>query len=116
MLDDEIKAIGTKQFPQELTATSLSHSPAATFSQKQLIEAFNRRPSNQESLPSSIVDPTRFVQSPARRQFPPLPDLRFEQTYLASLKGAETWGQIVWITIRNHVCHGPGFLCRDFCC
>jgi hypothetical protein len=41
---------------------------------------------------------------PRRASFPPLPDLRFEQSYLASIAGAETKGRIAWITVRDQVC------------
>lgn len=47
------------------------------------------------------------ILRPQRRKntLPPLPDLRFEQSYLASIKGAETSGQVAWITIRDQVCN-----------
>ncbi|KAI9829627.1 MAG: hypothetical protein M1826_005517 [Phylliscum demangeonii] len=35
---------------------------------------------------------------------PPLPDLRFEQSYLASISGAQTTGRVLWITFRDQVC------------
>ncbi|KAI1180411.1 hypothetical protein F4777DRAFT_530251 [Nemania sp. FL0916] len=35
--------------------------------------------------------------------FPPMPDLRFEQSYLHSIAGAETWGRIAWITVRDQI-------------
>src|SRR5690349_9299621 len=45
------------------------------------------------SLSSDIVDPRRTIRPlPRRAPLPPLPDLRFEQSYLASLKGADSWG------------------------
>jgi hypothetical protein len=45
-----------------------------------------------------------MVRSVPRRQtLPPLPDLRFEQSYLASIRGADTWGRVAWITIRDQV-------------
>lgn len=66
------------------------------------------------SLSSDIVDPSRAVKSNSfpnrgvgrggRPQLPPLPDLRFEQSYLASLRGADTWGKVAWITVRDQVC------------
>jgi hypothetical protein len=41
---------------------------------------------------------------PRRPSLPPLPDLRFEQSYLASIAGAETYWRIAYITIRDQVC------------
>ena len=61
-------------------------------------------PSESPSIPSDIVDAGRMVKPTSRRHnLPPLPDLRFEQSYLASLKGADTWGRIAWITARDQV-------------
>lgn len=63
-----------------------------------------RAPSPAPSIPSDVVDPSRVIRPISRRKnLPPLPDLRFEQSYLASLKGAESWGRIAWITIRDQV-------------
>ncbi|KAK9618268.1 hypothetical protein V6Z94_005301 [Aspergillus fumigatus] len=63
-----------------------------------------RSSSEADSIPSDIVDPSRMVRPVSRRHtLPPLPDLRFEQSYLASLRGADTWGRVAWITIRDQV-------------
>ncbi|KAI5928364.1 hypothetical protein F4810DRAFT_664 [Camillea tinctor] len=35
--------------------------------------------------------------------FPPMPDLRFEQSYLHSIRGADTWWKVVWVTVRDQV-------------
>jgi len=64
-----------------------------------------------DSIPSDVVDPSRMVRTVVRQKhLPPLPDLRFEQSYLASLKDADTWGRVAWITIRDQV--GLRFLRR----
>ncbi|CAI7582225.1 unnamed protein product [Penicillium manginii] len=56
------------------------------------------------SLPSDFVDPSRVIRPVRRRQtLPPLPDLRFEQSYLASIRDADTWGRVAWITVRDQV-------------
>ena len=34
---------------------------------------------------------------------PPLPDLRFEQSYLASLRGVRGWEGVLWVTCRDQV-------------
>jgi hypothetical protein len=62
----------------------------------------------EEDIPYSVIKPI-----PRRRSFGPLPDLRFEQSYLASIAGAETWSRVAWITIRDQVYHyisNPGKL------
>lgn len=61
-------------------------------------------PSDTASIPSDIVDRPALRPAPRRTNLPPLPDLRFEQSYLASLKGAETWQSVAWITARDQVC------------
>jgi hypothetical protein len=40
---------------------------------------------------------------PRRASLPPLPDLRFEQSYLASIAGATTYWKVAYITIRDQV-------------
>lgn len=37
------------------------------------------------------------------QQLPPMPDLRFEQSYLASIKNANTWWKIGLVTARDHL-------------
>ncbi|OQV05811.1 hypothetical protein CLAIMM_10481 [Cladophialophora immunda] len=56
-------------------------------------------PSGSEStLPSDIIRPR-----PRSRSFPPIPDFRFEQSYLASIKSADSNWKIAFITIRDQV-------------
>ncbi|KKA21905.1 hypothetical protein T310_4069 [Rasamsonia emersonii CBS 393.64] len=75
--------------------------PSTAVSRKEPVEP---EPSDTASIPSDIVDPSRVIRPAARRpHLPPLPDLRFEQSYLASLEGAESWQRIAWITVRDQV-------------
>ncbi|KFY89721.1 hypothetical protein V500_05535 [Pseudogymnoascus sp. VKM F-4518 (FW-2643)] len=53
---------------------------------------------DEEEYSYSVIRPTRRRQS-----LPPLPDLRFEQSYLASIAGAETYQMVAYITIRDQV-------------
>ena len=54
---------------------------------------------DEEDIPYSVIRPL-----PRRASFPPLPDLRFEQSYLASIAAADTkWG-VAYITVRDQVC------------
>ena len=41
--------------------------------------------------------------------FPPMPDLRFEQSYLHSISAAESWWRIAWITVRDQVRDREGY-------
>lgn len=76
--------------------------PSTATSEK--LPVVDHAPSDTESISSDVVDPRHMVRSVPRRQtLPPLPDLRFEQSYLASIRGADTWGRVAWITIRDQV-------------
>ncbi len=52
----------------------------------------------EEDIPYSVLRP-----APRRASFPPLPDLRFEQSYRASIAGADTWWKVGLITVRDQV-------------
>lgn len=51
-----------------------------------------------EDIPYSALQPI-----PTRSNLPPLPDLRFEQSYLRSIANADTWWKVALITIRDQV-------------
>ncbi|KAK4661840.1 uncharacterized protein QC763_708250 [Podospora pseudopauciseta] len=46
---------------------------------------------------------SRKIKPVSRHHLPPLPDLRFEQSYLASIKNADTWWKIALITARDQM-------------
>lgn len=52
-----------------------------------------------DDIPISVLKPRSRTKS-----FPPMPDLRFEQSYLHSIAKAETWWKVAWITVRDQVC------------
>jgi hypothetical protein len=53
---------------------------------------------DEEDIPYSVLKPV-----PRRKSFGPLPDLRFEQSYLASIAEAKSnWG-VAFITMRDQV-------------
>jgi hypothetical protein len=53
---------------------------------------------DEDEIPLSALEPVQ-----RRQNLPPLPDLRFEQSYLRSIEKAESWGAVSWITFRDHV-------------
>ena len=53
---------------------------------------------DEDEIPVSILRPT-----PRRPQMPPLPDMRFEQSYLASIKDCAGWQGVADITMRDQV-------------
>ncbi|KAL8939643.1 MAG: hypothetical protein Q9216_003251 [Gyalolechia sp. 2 TL-2023] len=72
--------------------------PSTAASTKKPVSPTTSISSKADSIPESAVRPI-----PRRANLPPLPDMRFEQSYLASLQGAESWWSIAWITGRDQV-------------
>jgi hypothetical protein len=106
------------QVGETLQTLSINRSPSpahdinpSTAASEKIPVKVSRQASDIDSYSSSIlgsdideeeymaVHPTRD-----RASLPPLPDLRFEQSYLASIRGADTYGKIAYITIRDQVC------------
>jgi len=54
--------------------------------------------SSASTIPYNALKP-----SPRRANLPPLPDFRFEQSYLVSINRTDTWYGIAWITTRDQV-------------
>jgi hypothetical protein len=52
----------------------------------------------EQDIPYNVIRPM-----PRRASFPPLPDLRFEQSYLASIAAADTRWRVAYITVRDQV-------------
>ncbi|RHZ52325.1 DUF1770 domain-containing protein [Aspergillus thermomutatus] len=98
------------ELAETIQAASIKRDPSPRHDINPSTSASEKRPVTQRasseagSIPSDIVDPSRMIRPVSRRHtLPPLPDLRFEQSYLASLRGADTWGRVAWITIRDQV-------------
>ncbi|KFA72716.1 hypothetical protein S40288_07626 [Stachybotrys chartarum IBT 40288] len=53
---------------------------------------------DEEDIPYSVLRP-----APRAHALPPLPDLRFEQSYLRSIADADTWWKVLLITTRDQV-------------
>jgi len=62
------------------------------------IDGDSENDQDEEDIPYSVIRPL-----PRRPEMPPLPDLRFEQSYLASIAHADTNWKIAWITTRDQV-------------
>ncbi|KAK0710967.1 hypothetical protein B0H67DRAFT_494213 [Lasiosphaeris hirsuta] len=54
---------------------------------------------DEEDMPYSVLKRPRRAIS----HLPPIPDLRYEQSYLQSIRNADTWWKVVWITTRDQV-------------
>lgn len=75
----------SKKIPAEIETISPLHSRSNSLA-------------SESTLPSDIVRPR-----PRTRSLPPIPDFRFEQSYLASLKNADTNWKVAFITIRDQM-------------
>lgn len=98
------------QIPEVIQSSTVRRDPSPHHDLNPATAASEKQPvvtgpaSDAGSIPSDIVDPSRVVRPVRRRQtLPPMPDLRFEQSYLASIKDADTWGRVAWITVRDQV-------------
>ena len=49
-------------------------------------------------VPYGVLKP-----KPRRHHLPPIPDLRYEQSYLHSIRNADKWWKVVLITARDQV-------------
>lgn len=100
------------EIPEILQSASINRNPdpahdvnpSTAASEKQPVVIGPDSDSETNSIASDIIHPSRAIRPVHRKQtLPPLPDLRFEQSYLASIKDAETWGRVAWITTRDQV-------------
>lgn len=114
--DAAIQAAETIQTAHIRHEPSLKHdaAPATAADKKETVEidpspdADVASDVDEDEIPASILRPT-----PRRPQMPPLPDLRFEQSYLASIKDAKNWQIVTYITVRDQVLM---HVCTEFIC
>lgn len=108
-----------------LLSIEMSHNPAMELASALQSVSIKRDPSPHhdinpstaasKKIPATVHSPTRSLSSsssirsdvirprPRRKSLPPIPDFRFEQSYLASIKSADTWWQVAYITTRDQV-------------
>lgn len=75
--------------------------PSTAASEKQPVQFKDSSPDDvddakEDEIPISVLQP-----SPRRPSMPPLPDLRFEQSYLKSIENAQGWQMVTYITFRD---------------
>jgi len=85
-------------FKQPVTVSHHVPSPDSSHEPDLYDEAGIDEDEDTEDIPYDVIRPL-----PRKLSMPPLPDLRFEQSYLASIAGAETKSRIAYITIRDQV-------------
>lgn len=105
--DAAIQMAETIQTASIIDSPSVEHdmNPSTAASEKEPVR-IDRSPSEdmmsdieEDEVPISILRP-----APRKPQMPPLPDLRFEQSYLSSIKDAKDWKVVTCITMRDQVC------------
>lgn len=107
---------GPTELASTLQAASIEHHPdpkldsnpptAAGRSQRVTLEhakhghddSIDEDDEDEEDIPYSVLRP-----APRHSNLPPLPDLRFEQSYLRSISNADTWWKVALITTRDQV-------------
>lgn len=84
-------------------------------SNTQSTRTVNIRESAQDAIDDDSIDddgtnaipeeiPLSILEAPLRKQnLPPLPDLRFEQSYLARIQHCQDWKGVAWVTFFDHV-------------
>ncbi|KAK6843717.1 hypothetical protein PG995_002673 [Apiospora arundinis] len=55
---------------------------------------------DEDEIPLSVLRP--HPRNP-KHHFPPMPDMRFEQSYLHSLQNADTWWKVALVTVRDQM-------------
>lgn len=55
---------------------------------------------DEDDIPYSVLRPPK-----KQYNLPPLPDLRFEQSYLRSIETADTWWKVLFVTIKSQVAY-----------
>jgi hypothetical protein len=101
------------QMAETLQTAHINHSPSVEHDINPSTAASEKEPVRMEQSPSedalSDIDEDEVPLSilrpaPRKPQMPPLPDLRFEQSYLSSIKDAKDWKVVTYITMRDQVC------------
>ncbi|KAK1250986.1 hypothetical protein MKX07_005541 [Trichoderma sp. CBMAI-0711] len=78
--------------------------PSTAADRRHLVDLHSARRSDidvsedEDDIPYSVLRPPK-----KHYHLPPLPDLRFEQSYLHSIASADTWWKVLLITVRDQV-------------
>lgn len=114
--DAAIQMAETIQTASIVDAPSVEHdmNPSTAASEKEPVR-IDQSPSEdamsdieEDEVPISVLRPM-----PRKPQMPPLPDLRFEQSYLSSIRDAKDWKVVTYITMRDQVCFPSWCACMD---
>ncbi|KAI9711256.1 MAG: hypothetical protein M1820_002243 [Bogoriella megaspora] len=105
MADAVIQAAETIQTAHINRHPSPTHdiNPSTAASRKEPVVISPRSESPSPSIATDEVPLSAIRPQSRRAPMPPLPDLRFEQSYLASIKDAKGFQTVAWITIKDQV-------------
>ena len=95
------------QIAETIQTASIKRSPSPRHDINPSTAASSKEPVKVVRANSDAIDSDETPEydiRPVRRRatLPPLPDLRFEQSYLKSIEGKDTQG-IIWITFRDQL-------------
>jgi hypothetical protein len=100
----------TAELASTIQAASINRHPDPSRDINPSTSSSRRQPVIPDAVPSELDDDEEedipySVLQPAPRSYnlPPLPDLRFEQSYLRSISKADTWWKVGLITVRDQV-------------
>lgn len=77
--------------------------PSTAASSKQPVTVSHPHISDSDIDADDAISESAIRPLPRRTNLPPLPDLRFEQSYLASISRADSSWAVAWITLRDQV-------------
>ncbi|KAJ2899105.1 DUF1770-domain-containing protein [Zalerion maritima] len=95
------------QVAETVQTASINRNPSANHDVNPSTAAARKIPANvvSEKYPGSDFEGSEYgVVKPRPRPSHmayPLPDLRFEQSYLKSIEKADTWGKVAWVTFKD---------------
>jgi hypothetical protein len=80
-------------------STAASRKVPVKFDEQHADDAIDSSDIDEDEVPLNVLRPL-----PRRNDMPPLPDMRFEQSYLKSIEKADGPAGVAYITIRDQVC------------
>ncbi|KAK7717354.1 hypothetical protein SLS64_002844 [Diaporthe eres] len=98
------------QVAETIQTAHINRAPSAQHDLNPSTAADTREPVHLDKDEAHVVDDDDddipvSVLRPARRfsNLPPIPDLRFEQSYLHSIQDAKSWWMVAWITTKDQL-------------
>ncbi|KAK3313545.1 hypothetical protein B0H66DRAFT_536806 [Apodospora peruviana] len=101
VLDEEASATTKKEQQQHIhTGFHHHHEDKNEFDDDSIDDYSEDDNDSEKDVPFSVLRPKPRTGA---HHLPPIPDLRYEQSYLHSIRNADTWWKVAWITTRDQV-------------